>query len=103
MKAIGLSPPSGKDWTPTVTAFSVLLPTKSCASVVSQLETNGVANGMSYGVHFELDYAAAMIDSGRGMVESTYGKKYLEPRKSCLGSSDYEFFCYSMFLCFDSC
>ena len=39
-----------------------------CASVVSQPKTNGVANGMSYGVHFERDYSTTMIDFGRGMV-----------------------------------
>ncbi|XP_075638285.1 uncharacterized protein LOC142610366 isoform X2 [Castanea sativa] len=64
---------------------------QSCASMVSRPETNGVANGMSYGVHFERDYSVAMIDSGRGMVESTYGKEYLGPRKSGLGSSNNEF------------
>lgn len=64
---------------------------QSCASVVSRPETNGVANGMSYGLHFERDYSVAMIDSGRGMVESTYGKEYLGFRKSGLGSSNNEF------------
>ena len=71
---------------------------QSCASVVSQPKTDGVANGMSYGVHFERDYLAAMIDFGRGMVESTYGKEYIGPRKSGLSSSNNEFFCHSMFL-----
>ena len=64
---------------------------QSYASVVSQPETNGVAIGMSYGVHFEQDYSTEMIDSGRVMVESTYGKEYLGPRKSGFGSSNNEF------------
>ena len=64
---------------------------QSYASVVSQPETNGVAIGMSYGVHFERDYSVSMIDSGRGIVESTYGQEYLGPRKSGLVSSNNEF------------
>ena len=39
-----------------------------------------------------MTYSAAMIDSGRGMVESTFRKEYLKPRKSSLGSSNNEFF-----------
>lgn len=62
---------------------------QSYASVAPPV-TNGVANSMSYGGHFERDFSA-MIDSRSDMLESAYGKENPETSNFCLQTPDNEF------------